>query len=140
MIAVPVTMARVAASGVPRRRSRSAPIPSRSADDLEVTGHVAQDLGDGLAHLAQVGAAARATHARRHVDDVAARQLGWQLATLLLLELRVLDRLWLGVRRFRLGQLPWRCDRFRFRGFGFFQRQFKLLDGALDFLRTRTEL
>jgi hypothetical protein len=45
-----------------------------------------------------------------------------------------------GVRRFRLGQLRLRRDRFRFRGFGFFQRQFKLLDGALDFLRTRTEL
>ena len=103
-------------------------------------GYVAQHLGDGLAHLAQLGPAAGLAHAGRHVHDVAAWKLGRQLAALLLLGLHVLGRLCLGVRRFRLGLLRLRCNRLGLRRLRFLQRQLELFESPLDPLRARTEL
>jgi len=48
-------------------------------------------------------------------------------------------RLWLGVRRFRLGLRP-RCNRLGLRRLGFLQRQLKLFENPLDPLRAGAEL
>ncbi len=102
---------------------------------LEAPRDVGKHLGGALAHRAQLGATAGFAHARRHVHDVATRQLGRQLAALLFLGLRSRGGLCL-----RLGGLRRQCCGLGFRRLGLLQGQLELGDDALDALGARAEL
>ena len=105
-----------------------------------MAGHVAKHLGDAFAHITQIGAAAALADIGWSVNDIATRELGRQLATLLLFGLRVFGRLCLGILDFRLRRLRLGRDRFGLRRLGLLQRQFELFEGAVDAFGTRAEL
>src|SRR5262249_2098319 len=99
----------------------------------------AQHFGDGLAYVAQIGAAAALAGIRRPVNDITAREACRKIATLLPLAFRLLGRWRPRVCgfRFRLSRL--RRDRLGFGRLGFLKRQFELFDHTIDPLGTRTE-
>ena len=82
------------------------------ADHLEAAGDVVEHLGDALADRAQLGAAAGLADVRRHVHDVAARQLGRAAGGASSSRRCVSSAGGASAsRRLRLGRLRLRCER-----------------------------
>lgn len=110
---------------------------------FEVAGHVAENLGNALAHIAQIGATTAFADIGRAVRDIATPKLRRQLPALLSFgRIRLLwrgagwmRRLGIGLRLLRL-----RRNRLGFCRLCFLQRQFQLFERAVDALGIRAEL